>query len=166
MPRTSGIRHARWVPIGLALMMGTGCGLLFGVKAESDDDDDEQSWDTGTDGIPGGDGNIGAGDGLSPVITEGYAGYYDAGRLGITGSFVVTVEDPNDDIVGGIFSVTLRDAGEYEYVIGGDDVRYNEETGTVSLIFSNVDPVPYTVDLQVSDAAGHTSNVWTGVMAF
>lgn len=164
MPDSSRPRFDWWMLLGLGLFLGPGCGLIFGGKSDSDDDDDDQAWETGIrgggDGADGGDGP----DGVSPVITEGYAGYEDTGVLGITAALILTVEDPNGDVEGGTFYLSLSGGPPYEYVIGGEDVNYNEDTGTVSLIFSNVDPVNYTVEMQVSDAAGHTSNIWTGFM--
>ena len=102
---------------------------------------------------------------MSPRIVDGYAGYSDTG-IGIVALFVVEVQDPNNDVRGGTFLLTLNGGTTYEYPIDNDEVTYNPSTGNVSLDFSNVEPEYYRVNMQVKDAAGNPSNVWTGEMTY
>ncbi|HCH63072.1 MAG TPA: hypothetical protein DFR83_09725 [Deltaproteobacteria bacterium] len=123
----------------------------------------------GTGGASSGgasDGGTGDDDALSPRIVDGYAGYSDAGALGIVAVFTVEVEDPDDDILGGIFRLTLNDNEPYLFPIDNDTVDYNPSTGNVSLTFSNVEPEYYRVRMRVDDQAGNASNIWTGEMAW
>lgn len=116
------------------------------------------------DGSGSGSGG-GGGDGVSPRIVDGYAGYSDTG-LGVVALFVVEVQDPTNDVLGGTFLLTLNGGTTYEYPIDNDEVTYNPSTGNVSLDFSNVDPEYYRVNMQVKDAAGNPSNIWTGEMTY
>lgn len=119
---------------------------------------------TGDGGGTGSGGGSG-GDGVSPRIVDGYAGYSDTG-LGVVALFVVEVQDPTNDVRGGTFLRTLNGGTTYEYPIDNDEVTYNPSTGNVSLDFSNVEPEYYRVNMQVKDAAGNPSNVWTGEMTY
>ena len=78
--------------------------------------------------------------------------------------FQVTVVDRNDDVFGGIFQLTLNGSTTFGYAIDNDETDWDPEDGTVRLTFSNVDPVRYDVELQVTDTAGNPSNVWRGVI--
>lgn len=138
-------------------LLATAC---TGSSSDDDDDDDDDGWETGGPDLGGDEGGGSVGDGVSPVITEGYAGYDDTGGLGIVAIFNVQVEDPNDDVEGGTFLLSLNDNDPYDYEIGGEDVTYND--GSVTLIFSNVDPEFYEVQMQVTDREGNASNVWDG----
>ena len=143
-----------------SLLLVPACFLGSGADSDDDDDDDDEAFeDTASD--PG----VGSGsDGFSPLITEGYAGYSNNGGLGITAIFNVKVTDPNDDVEGGVFELSLNSGEPFAYEIGGEDVTWND--GSVSLIFSNVDPEYYTVQMQVFDRAGNPSNVWDGEISY
>lgn len=173
MPRSSRL------PLLLAATLVLAPACFLDSKSDADDDDDDAGSDTGNPGIGGGIGGgssdgggvggagVGGGsgsDGVSPVIVDGYAGYSDNGSLGITAVFTVDVYDPDDDLEGGMFGFTLDGGDPYYLEIGGGDVTYNGES--VSLIFSNVEPVPYDVELQVFDLAGNGSNIWEGEMSW
>ena len=146
-----------------------------GGGGDSSDDDGGSGGGSGTgsgDGTGGAssggesDGGTAGGDAFSPRIVDGYAGYSDAGALGIVAVFTVEVEDPDDDILGGIFRLTLNDNDPYLFPIDNDTVDYNPSTGNVSLIFSNVELEYYRVRMRVDDQAGNASNIWTGEMAW
>lgn len=162
------MRNRSWFV--LAILLG-GCGL-FDKSSDDDDDDEDDDRDSGwvDDDIGGGvggssGGGSGEGDRVAPRIVDGYAGYSDNGALGLTALFTVEVEDPQDDVDGGLFHLTLNGGDTYDYPIGGEDVELRN--GNVSLIFSNVsDPTPYDVEMSVTDAAGNRSNTWTGEMAW
>jgi hypothetical protein len=148
--------------LGAGLLLTTAC--TGSTSDDDDDDDDDDGWETGDPDLGGDDGGGSVGDGVSPVITEGFARYDDTGGLGIVAGFNVQVEDPNDDVEGGTFLLTLNDNDPFSYEIGGEDVTYND--GSVTLIFSNVDPEYYEVKMQVRDRAGNDSNVWDGEISW
>ena len=143
--------------------------LLAACAGGSEDDDDDFGGEDGETGSPsGGDGadgggGGGGGDGVSPRIVEGYAGYSDAGALGVVAIFTMEVRDPQGDLLGGDLNIVLDNEFEFTVPIDGDEATYSNDR--VSYDIPNIDElVRYEIDMTVDDAAGNRSNVWSGFM--
>ncbi len=154
---------SRWVQwVGASALV---CPALVGCRSsdsERIDEEDEAAETVQIDEWTPGGGT--ASDGVSPRIVDGYPGCIDAGTLGIVGLFTVEVEDPNDDVFGRVLLLALKKGDSCGHAIDDDEAAYNPATGTVSLTFSNVEPGFCRVQLQVEDADGYASNVWSGDM--